>query len=431
MHDPAPLSRPVGLAPAAATAGFVALTLLMIVTLQPFVPPVGLSQTGNVHLAGDAMRQVCAVSVLAVIVLAGLKLRGLSIFGVLPLTLLLLLTWCLGSALLANEPALAFRRAAAATILMVSTFVSVDTIGHERALHLLRIVLVAVLVACWLSIPFIATAVHLPGETDPSLVGDWRGLFQQKNGAGAVMVWTILLFAFGENDFRRWARAGIIVAAFGFLIMTRSKTSLGLLPLALLAGGFYKAAWRSSLDRSIYAACALLVLLAVGAFALFDADAISRMLSDPAQFTGRTEIWRADLAYLHDHLLLGAGFGATSGTEAQSLLTNYTSSNWVKVIGSSHNGYLEVMVNLGLIGFIFTLIAVIILPLSKFWPLDSVSPSKATLFALYLFCILHNFTESDLLQSDNAMWFAMLLVMASLRERERTFSAGPALRSIP
>lgn len=234
-----------------------------------------------------------------------------------------------------------------------------------------------------------------------------------------MTVLTILLFAFGEDRFRRLSRILILVAAFGFLLMTRSKTSLGLLPVALAAGGFYKASWRSEINRAIYAAIALLVLLVAGAYAWMDADSISRVLNDPAEFTGRTEIWHADLAYLRDHMLLGAGFGATSGTAGPSLLSNYTYSTWVKVIGSSHNGYLEVMVNLGIIGFALTLIAVIFLPLFRFWPLDTAWQSKATLFAIFLFIILHNFTESDLLQSDNPMWFATLLVIASLRNRIR------------
>ena len=51
---------------------------------------------------------------------------------------------------------------------------------------------------------FDATAVHLPGEIDPGLVGDWRRLYGQKNAAGAVCAMTALLFLFTRNGKYNW-----------------------------------------------------------------------------------------------------------------------------------------------------------------------------------------------------------------------------------
>ena len=113
---------------------------------------------------------------------------------------------------------------------------SVELIGAARAFLLWRMLLAVILVVNWLSIPLIATRAPCAGEIDPGLVGDWRGLYAQKNIAGAVCAMTAILFLFSRNGRDNWIGWLVALAAIGFLVMTRSKTSLGFLPLALLAG---------------------------------------------------------------------------------------------------------------------------------------------------------------------------------------------------
>jgi hypothetical protein len=45
----------------------------------------------------------------------------------------------------------------------------------------------------------IGKSVTLNQHVDPSLIGDWRGLYGQKNTAGAVCAMTALLFLFSRN----------------------------------------------------------------------------------------------------------------------------------------------------------------------------------------------------------------------------------------
>ena len=118
----------------------------------------------------------------------------------------------------------------------LSVLLSVDTIGPERAFRYWRIVLAVILLVNWISIPLIATARHLPGEIDPGLVGDWRGLYGHKNIAGAVCAMTAMLFLFTRNGRPTGSAGWSRRRRLGFLVMTRSKTSLGFLPLALAGG---------------------------------------------------------------------------------------------------------------------------------------------------------------------------------------------------
>jgi exopolysaccharide production protein ExoQ len=337
-----------------------------------------------------------------------------------------LLIWCFLSAFWSAVPDVTLRRAALAAIVTISTLLSVDLIGAQRAFFLWRIVLAVILAVNWLSIPLIHTAVHLPGEVDPSLIGDWRGLYAQKNTAGAVCVMTALLFLFSRNGRGNWIGLVMAAGATGFLVMTRSKTSLGLFPLVLLAGLFYRISWRDSLSRAIFLCGAILAIGLTAAIAILNWDAIEQVLADPTGFTGRTEIWQAILAYMHDHPWLGAGFGTMAHTGALSPLHNYARGNWVEAIGDSHNGYLQILIATGGVGLALALLGFVVEPIRRFWPLEPARTGfKALLFALFVFVLAHNFLETDFLESDNTAWFAFLVMLASLRSRDYSLTLRP------
>lgn len=403
---------------------FVALLLVMFVGLTPFSPPPPpTSISASAPAPGDALRQVIFLSIFFTIVVAAVSQLGWGLLRALPVPLLAMLTWCALSVFWSDVPDITFRRAALAALVVISTLLSVETVGTSRAFYLWRIVLAVILAVNWLSIPLIHTAVHLPGEVDPSLVGDWRGLYAQKNTAGAVCVLTALLFLFSRNGRNNWIGWAVAAAATGFLIMTRSKTSLGLYPIVLLAGLSYRLSWRDGLSRAVFL-CGACLILALGiTAALLDWDTIARLLSNPAGFTGRVEIWQTIWAYMHDHAWLGAGFGTVAHTGALSPLHNYARDSWVEAIDDSHNGYLQILVTTGGIGLFLALWSLVADPLARFWPLDSKRTTfKALLFALFVFVLLHNFMETDFLQSDNSLWFAFLVMLVSLRSRDNSLT---------
>src|SRR5262249_11266578 len=160
----------------------------------------------------------------------------------------------------------------------------VETIGIERSLKILRGVLIAVLIINWISIPLTSRAVHLPGELDPSLVGAWRGLYFHKNIAGAVSAISALLFLFFATEQTSGIDWLLCLAALAFTVMTKSKSSLGLLLPALMAWGLYRGMWRGGLDRSIVLVAATLLLVGAATAVLMDWTAIVRIISDPQEF---------------------------------------------------------------------------------------------------------------------------------------------------
>src|ERR1700744_5392862 len=234
-----------------AQLAFVALLLLVFVGLQPFSPPPGVASFGGAAQTaqGDSLRQVLYLSVFAVIVLCAIQRRGVGAISAVPVTLALLLAWCCASSLWAAEPGVALRRAGLEVVIVLSALLSVETIGAERAFFWWRVMLALILLVNFASIPFVPAAKHLAGEVDAALVGNWRGLYGHKNIAGAVSALTALTFLFSRNGWRNWLGIVVAIVAFVFLVMTRSKTSLGLLPLAIAAGFLYRFGWRDSLCR--------------------------------------------------------------------------------------------------------------------------------------------------------------------------------------
>lgn len=406
-------------APWIAETAFLALLLMVFIGLMPFAPrdasTLAIGESGFAG-AGDATRQVLYLLVLAASVGAALQLRGLSAFRAIPIPLAMLLGWCLLSASWAPAPDIALRRAGLEIVVVVCAMLGVESIGVARALGLLRIVLAFVLIVNWISIPLLTQAVHLPGESDPSLVGAWRGLYFHKNIAGAVSAISAIVFLFFAVETRRKADWALFVAAVGFTIMSHSKSSIGFLPVALLAAWIYRIAWKRGMDRAIVAVSLGLVGIVALTAAIADSGFIARVLEDPTEFTGRTAIWQAEIAFIRDHALLGFGFGSFADTGASSPLHNYAASTWVETEAHGHNAYLQLLVTIGGVGFALAMVAFVVQPLGAFL---RASPSglalKSLLFAIFVFMLLHNFLESDFLEGDGAAWVAFLLMLAMLR----------------
>jgi len=426
-YSPAVALPRLRLAPWLAETAFVALLLMVFIGLMPFAPrdatTLAIGESGFAG-AGDATRQILYLLVLVATVGAALELRGLRAFRAIPIPLAVLLGWCLLSASWAPAPDVALRRAVLEIVVVVSAMLGVDSIGVERALRLLRAMLALVLIVNWISIALLPQAVHLPGEADPSLVGDWRGIYFHKNIAGAVSALSAIVFLFFAVETRRIIDFVLFAGAVGFTLMTQSKSSIGLLPVALGLAWIYRIAWKRGIDRAILALGLGLLLVVAVTVAIADSGLIARVLEDPTEFTGRTAIWQGEIAFLRDHPLLGAGFGSFADTGASSPLHSYVSSAWIENEAHGHNAYLQLLVTVGGIGFALAMIAFVVQPLAAFLRATSADlPLKSLLFAIFAFMILHNFLESDFLEGDGAAWVAFLLMLAMLR-RSRQEAVG-------
>jgi exopolysaccharide production protein ExoQ len=414
--------------PPLAQIAYFAFLLLIFVGLEPFAirDPDVLTGAQAATGAGDALRQMAFASIFGLIIFACLREKGYRAFAAVPPMLALLLLWCLITSVWSPEPGISLRRAALEAVIVLSAMMSANALGNTRSFEILRWILAGVLIVNWLSIPLVHQAVHLPGDPEPQLVGDWRGLYFHKNIAGAVSAISAIIFFFAAWDRKRWIDIALCAGAIGFTLMTRSKSSLALLPAALAAGTIYRIAWHSTLDRLIVTVLVAIAAGAAAAFFFLDQNTIARLFADPTEFTGRAEIWQAELSFIRDHLWLGAGFGSFADTGALSPLHDYIGSDWVNNVAHGHNAYLELFVTVGGVGFVLALVSLVLLPLVAFVRERSGRVGEMAMpFAIFVFVVLHNLLESDFLEGDGPAWVAFLLALAALGWKRAEYEPEP------
>jgi len=401
--------------------------LMVFVGVTPFAMP----QTApgidpaSTSGAGDLMRQISYLAVFVLILGSAWIGRGWQSVSAIPVLLVLLLGWCALSAAWSLEPSVTFRRAVLLAIVSASAFIAVDTIGATRSLQLLRYMLAGIVIVNWLSILLIPQARHLANDFEPGVAGDWRGLYGHKNIAGAVCANAAIIFFYFAVITRRRVDILFGLANLGFLIGTNSKSSLGLLPIAILAGGVYFLCARNRLNRQIVLIGALLAGSVVVAAVWTYWATLLPLLQDPDLFTGRSAIWQAEIAYIRDHPLLGSGFGTFAFTGKNSPIYQYIDSSWIAGAASGHQGYLEVLVTIGIPGFVMALLVLLVQAIGWFAQESRLNPgTKTLLFALFTFFFMHNFMETNFLQTDGTEWVTFLLVLAMLR----TSRAGMTMR---
>lgn len=401
------------------------LFLLVLIGLHPLTYP---SSDPALRGDGDPARQL---SYILVSFLAALHFGALGKPGrlaVLPIGLATLLAWSWLSVIWAIEPGIALRRITLTTLLVITIFLSIERMGTRAALNAIRLSLLITLAANYFAILATPSAIHqFDPLADPSLIGDWRGIADQKNTAGALCAITVILFLFDNYSKSRAINSAIIVLSLFFLWKTDSKTSLILLPIAIMFGALFS--WylsRKSIERTIVLSAFSLAMLAASFLA---AGALGSVLDQPDALTGRTQIWNVLVEYAAQHPVLGSGFGSFWNIGPDSPVFEFTRS-WVSQMPNGHNGYLDMLAQLGGPGLALTLFALIAQPT---WQLASSHTlprsGRSLIAALMAFCALHNMTETSLMDRDLPVWIFMLVAIAALTKMHREQKKGPGPQS--
>lgn len=394
------------------------LLALVIIGLHPLQPSqLGLLTSGA---EGDRTRQLAYLLVFG-LSLALIGIRGDARVLLLPIPLILLLAWCWASVLWSVAPPVALRRLILTTIIIWTVFVCVRQAGFDRSFDALQAILAVTLLLNFTAVAISPLAVHQASDPlDPTAANNWRGLLNSKNAAGPVCAITVLAALFYGNNVRRWLRWALILGASIFLWKTVSKTSMAFLVVSIALGVAYMRL--GSRARSLLLPI-LGILVALGAAALFSfVD-----LTDPRTLTGRSQIWSPLIRFIQDHWMFGAGFGSFWNAGDQSPAFRYA-QGWVTLISTGHNGYLDLLAQIGAPGLVLALLALILGPL---WTLlcDPRIPASRGAFAFsgLAFCIGQNITESTMLNRDEVAGVIMILMVALAAQASReAVAASPA-----
>jgi O-antigen ligase len=158
-----------------------------------------------------------------------------------------------------------------------------------------------------------------------------------------------------------------------------------------------------------------LPVLIVAARVVLEFDRVTEAVGRGVGLTGRTVLWAAVAPAIFDRPYLGYGYEAfwrghegASG-EVWAQLGNY--------YYYSHNGFLEVLLGLGLIGLISMLIALFLYSSCAFHALqrergDAIAAFWPWAFLMYL--PLSNLLEGNLMKSNNLPWLLYMITALSL-----------------
>lgn len=372
--------------------------------------------------AGDVINQVLHVAIFLVLLSAGGMPSRRELFCV-PASITLLLAYCFVTVLWAVAPFISFRRATLTAIVVWVTFRQVNDLGPERTFKLLRLALAGLLVVNFMMVFLTPYGIHgeVLGE-ESSVVGDWRGIIPHKNVTGVVCALTILLYAFDNRQFSRLFSALVIAGAAIFLFYTNSRTSEVILLLGVIAGVVVR-----PYDPSHRTVIGVFLLFVLGfALQVFSAniDAVTELLNDPGALTGRAAIWPLLLEYAGDHPWTGAGFSSFWQIGDNSPIWTLT-AGWVAVYAAhGHNGFLDLLVTIGVPGLLLAVAVLIVWPLLRLLlSLSIEKPRRSLLLALIIFCVGHNLTESSLLNAASVVQVFLLITIA-VTYRESDASAG-------
>ncbi|QAY77485.1 O-antigen ligase [Sphingosinicella sp. BN140058] len=410
LHAPAPLRTRVRIVPRERTtpALVVLAIILILVLLGPYINYKPAPFTGE----GNPMRQLIFFSCALTLAWAARPLSKPDRLLAIPLIMMIALGWCWVSLAWSAVPDISVRRLLLTTIVMWTIFMIARQAGYRRSLAIMRLILVGILIANYVaSVGFPQFGVHQAADlADPGIVGSWRGVMLQKNFAGATCALTILLFVFDSKPLRPWLCAIVIAATAYYLYRTNSKTSGGILIFSMLCGYIYaryNPAYRALLIP-------LLSVIGVGLFLAseFYWDALAAPFSSKDAFTGRVQIWPVLIEYAQDHWMLGSGYGAFWNIGGTTPIYNYA-SGWLTEITSGHNGYLDLLIQIGFPGMLIVVFAALIWPLVKLLSSRTIPrQTGALLVTLLLFCAGHNLTESSLFDRDQILQVFLIITLA-------------------
>jgi O-antigen ligase len=333
--------------------------------------------------------------------------------------------WLGASVVTSQNPELSLRRLAFTLVvcLMAAGWILIP-VGIRQLSAILSVLAAGVLMLCYAGIVLAPSlASHQLSDLDPGSAGDWRGMFGHKNGAGAVMVLLTFvgLFITGTSS----KRLGFLVSvcAMVFLIGTRAKTSLILLPLVL--GVSYLARRSSTLGRlSFYCLAPLVLFNALALLAVYSntVDTLLNSAISDASFTGRTDVWQFAIDNIRERPVLGHGFLAFWRTDAVMSETDYTDL-WANTAAHSHNGYLDITLTTGYPGLFLCVAFVVIGPMISYHRYRRNRSSRAApemtalstfLLQIWLFGIYFNCFESALFDRADTVWFFLFSAVFGL-----------------
>jgi len=243
----------------------------------------------------------------------------------------------------------------------------------------------------------------------------YTGVGLQKNALGQLCLITGIYFSWNIFLGRKEKLSGqqlhysiyliVLPLIIWLFFMAHSSTSLACMLFTLILFGIARQPVFASNPRKIMIFGIICIFLLAAMESFFDIkEIIIALLGRESNLTGRTDIWDKYLSMVKDPIL---GYGY------ESFYTTVIINNTVEDFLSAHNGYLEMYLNLGIIGLLFVA-GWIVTGLIKVWHQLVIDYPVAILrLAIIIDVILYNWTEATFAGRNN-VWFLLFFAIMTV-----------------
>jgi exopolysaccharide production protein ExoQ len=248
-----------------------------------------------------------------------------------------------------------------------------------------------------------------------AIEGDWQGIYPHKSTLGERMVLSFLTFYFlsGLNPKHRILCNIACLLSIVLIIFSKSATSIiSLLSLYIILNTIKYLSLKSKLGMVIIF-LSLAGFFLVQFFLILNLPGFLNASSKDITLTGRTPLWESLWDFIKLKIWFGYGYGSffsAAHTETQQL---WKTHSWGAL--HAHNGYIQILVDLGFVGFIVFIwgyFTDIIKPLLYY--LLSRDMRMLWIFSFLLYTVIFNFTESSFLSSLNLSWVISVAFIHSI-----------------
>lgn len=428
-------------------------TLLLVLSLAWSLLPAGLNwDFNNLNDNLSSGNVIIQLQWGSLFLLAGtLALRQferfqLMVAGVNPF-LLLLLGYCLLNAMWSIQPGVSAKKGIQlGGMILIAVVLQMQGLNHLRWMRIMASTLLVFLVVSVLAVGLIPdTAIEYAGVGNDAWVGGaWRGITDQKNSYGIMTAFTVMtLVSLYATPPMRSMPTIVLLPLLAFcglnLVMSKSTTSLLVTLLGIGCYGLFR--WKYVADEFVASRALVVVagLLLIYVHVLYVIQGrlptwdeffkpVADLLGKRTDISGRFDIWSMVLDEIDRHPWLGVGYGAFwlgKGSASQAIIDKMY---WVPF--QAHNGYLDILNELGVVG-LGLFVCFLLHHLLSIYRLSRHDASAAAFHGSVIVVILvHNLTESSLLRGVN--FLAMLVIYSSVAVNTALrHHQAPSLRAAP
>lgn len=265
-----------------------------------------------------------------------------------PVLIVMTTACCVLSVLVSIDPAGSIRGLFAAGLITAGTLFYRLRFGPLKTMETLAAFFVV------LALANVAYTVLFPhyAVMRGSYAGMVKGMHYHKNGLGqttAIGLIFILNFWKMGFDLRYRSIIGIVavVCSIALILLARSSTAIVLAVIGYGGVFFLRHIQniKAPLVRLSTFVLTLFTLAALSTVYMFIAEAIAAAFDKDVTLSGRSGIWEQLLPLIGDRPLLGYGFAMFRDPD---VIATYVNASWT--VRSVHNSYLELALNIGIVG---------------------------------------------------------------------------------